>query len=384
MSLYQNFAFEVVHQSTQSHARIGRLKTPHGEIETPAFIFCATKAALKGLSTDQLKRVGASIILSNTYHLMLQPGADLVDEMGGLHEFMAWDGPMLTDSGGFQVFSLGHGHVVDEIKGRARGHARPKLKISEDGVVFTSYRDGQKHLLTPESSMAIQQKLGADLIVSFDECTPFHVPRSYTEASMHLSARWGGRCLDYFTQHTQGQQALYSVIQGGVYEDLRAISCDASNNAAFFGQAIGGSLGASASQMRDITAFTMDKLDRTRPTHLLGIGKLHDIEANISAGIDTFDCVHPTRLGRHGGALVDPHKDGTDHLNLKNARFARDKAPIDDTCPCDTCQRYSRAYLHHLFKAGEILGPSALTLHNVHFMVRWLARLRDEIRHNKR
>ena len=383
MTPYPHFDFEITHQSTKSRARLGHLKTPHGEIETPAFIFCATKAALKGLSTDQLKRAGANIILSNTYHLMLQPGADLVAEMGGLHKFMAWDGPMLTDSGGFQVFSLGHGHVVDEIKGRARGHPRPKLKISEEGVVFTSYRDGQKHLLTPETSMAIQQKLGADLIVAFDECTPFHVPRSYTETSMYMSARWGQRCLDYVQKHGRGRQALYSVIQGGVYEDLRAISSDVSNNADFFGQAIGGSLGASSAQMQDITAFTMDKLDRRRPTHLLGIGKLHDIEANAPSGIDTFDCVHPTRLGRHGGALVDPSVHDTDHLNLKNAQHASDKSPIDEDCPCDTCQTYSRAYLHHLFKAGEILGPMALTLHNVHFMTRWLARLRREILDNQ-
>ena len=381
---YPHFKFEVTHQSTQSRARLGRLTTPHGTIETPGFIFCATKAALKGLSTTQLKQAGVDIILSNTYHLMLQPGCDVVAEMGGLHTFMNWGGPMLTDSGGFQVFSLGHGHVIDEIKGRARGHPRPKLKIGEEGVTFTSYRDGQKHLLTPESSMAIQQKLGADLIVSFDECTPYHVPRSYTEASMHMSARWGTRCLNYFTTHTTGQQALYSVIQGGTYEDLRALSADFSNDQPFFGQAIGGSLGASSTQMQDITTFTMDKLNRARPTHLLGIGKLKDIEQNILSGIDTFDCVHPTRLGRHGGALVDPHLCGTDHLNLKNARFQKDPHPIDEHCGCETCRHYSRAYLHHLFKAGEMLGPVALTLHNVYFMTRWMMRLRDEIRQNKR
>jgi len=388
--------FEVIHQSTKSSARLGRLHTPHGTIDTPAFIFCATNASLKGLSTEVLRSLGIQIILSNTYHLMLQPGADLVADMGGLHTFMNWQGPMLTDSGGFQIFSLGHGGVACEIKGKGQQRPKQTLEITEEGALFKSYLNGDRILLTPEKSMEIQQKLGADLIVSFDECTPYHVPRSYTEASMYQSIRWGKRCLKAFhenaeknliqpptsPQTTPKPQGLYGVIQGGTFPDLRKISCAFVNEHPFFGHAIGGSLGHTWCEMNEVVHVTAENLSPDRPIHLLGIGQLRDINTFVAYGIDTFDCVHPTRIARHGGALVKSGSDTRAHINLKNAHFAKDPDPIDPECLCPTCKNYSKAYLHHLFKAKEMLGPTAVTLHNVAFMERFMQNIRTRIRGN--
>jgi queuine tRNA-ribosyltransferase len=370
------FSFTITKESTQTRARLGLLKTPHGIVETPAFIFCATKAAIKGATPQQMKDAGTQIILSNTYHLMLQPGGEVVERMGGLHKFMGWDGPMLTDSGGYQIFSLGHGSVSEEIKGKRNGPKNRSLKlINEDGATFKSYMGGKMYTLTPESSIKIQRQLGADLIVVLDECTPFNVDKSYTERSMHMSHRWAVRSLNAFnTLNTDGRQALYGIIQGGVYEDLREAGTDFVNSQPFFGHAVGGSLGASKDQMEDIVSFTMSRLSRDRPVHLLGIGGVRDIFHGVEQGIDTFDCVHPTRLARHGGALVrakhwrdQPYK-GSDHLNMRNAIYREDPRPIDSDCACDTCKNYSRAYLHHLFKADELLGLTALTVHNVAFI----------------
>lgn len=376
--------FEITHQSTRSNARCGLLHTPSGTIKTPNFIFCATKASLKGLSTQQLRDVGVDMILSNTYHLMLQPGADLVANMGGLHTFMDWQGPMLTDSGGFQVFSLGHGGVADEIKGRARtaGRLKSRLRIEEEGVFFKSYLNGDTVLLTPEKSIAIQQQLGANLIVAFDECTPYHVSRTYTESAMRRSIRWGERCLKAFDATRQPTQGLLAVIQGGVYQDLRQESAAFANDQAFFGYAIGGSLGSTKDEMDQVVHMTTETLQQNRYKHLLGIGQVRDIAAYTPYGIDTFDCVHPTRIARHGGALVETTLDARAHINLKNATFAKDAQPIQEDCPCPTCQRYTRAYLHHLFKAKEMLGPIAVTLHNVAFMTRFMKKIRDSIKAN--
>lgn len=380
------FNFQATHQTASSKGRLGYLTTPHGILETPAFIFCATKAAVKGLTIQQVQEAGTSIILSNTYHLMLQPGEDIIQQQGGLHRFMGWPGPMLTDSGGFQIFSLGHGSVASEIKG-TRTTARPQnmLKITEEGAVFKSYLDGRRHLLTPERSIQIQHKLGADLIVVLDECTPFHVDKTYTEKSMHLSHRWAQRSLAEFQRlEASNAQALYGIIQGGVYPDLRQASADFVNTQPFFGHAIGGSLGASKGQMAEVVEMTMASLDRTRPIHLLGIGGIRDIFSGVAQGIDTFDCVHPTRLARHGGALIQPHYWETttesfhtrEHINLHKACFRDDLQPIDIECPCATCRTYSRGYLHHLFKAKEFLGMMALTLHNVTYMNRLVADIR--------
>ncbi|MBP6985622.1 MAG: tRNA guanosine(34) transglycosylase Tgt [Alphaproteobacteria bacterium] len=383
----EKFSFHITKQSKTSAARLGRLHTPHGVVETPAFIFCATKAAIKGATPKQMRDAGTQIILSNTYHLMLQPGGELVEKMGGLHKFMGWDGPMLTDSGGYQIFSLGHGSVSEEIKGKRNGPKNRSLKrICEEGATFKSYMGGKMYTLTPESSIQIQRQLGADLIVVLDECTPFHVDKSYTERSMHMSHRWALRSLAEFNHlNEDGRQALYGIIQGGVYQDLREAGTDFVNSQPFFGHAVGGSLGASKDQMEDIVSYTMSRLSRDRPVHLLGIGGIRDIFHGVEQGIDTFDCVHPTRLARHGGALVrakhwreQPYK-GSDHLNMRNAIFKDDPRPIDADCSCEICAHYSRAYIHHLFKANELLGLSALTIHNVAFMNDLLQAIRKAI-----
>ena len=383
------FAFDITYQSPSSRARLGNLMTPHGVVETPAFIFCATKAAIKGATPQQIRDEGTQIILSNTYHLMLQPGSEVIKQLGGLQKVTGWNGPMFTDSGGFQIFSLGHGGVAEEIKGRGQG-SRPKtmLKITEEGAQFKSYVDGQLHTLTPEKSIQVQQDLGADLIVVLDECTPYHVDKAYTEKSMHLSQRWAVRSLSEFQRTNDGSQSLYGISQGGVYPDLRRDMADFLNNHPFFAFAVGGSLGASKSQMTEVVEMAMEHLEPSRPVHLLGIGGISDIFSGVVHGIDTFDCVHPTRLARHGGALVQPHvfealsedSKGREHINLRNARFRHDDSPIDDNCPCTACKTWSRGYIHHLLKANEFLAMNILTIHNVNFMNRLLTAVRSAIK----
>lgn len=377
---YPGFHFEITHRAPASRARLGRLTTPHGALETPAFIFCGTKATIKGVTMDEMRALNTQIILANTYHLMLQPGDELVAQMGGLHQFSGWRGPMLTDSGGFQVFSLGHGSVAEEIKGR-RIINRPKsvLDITEEGVSFKSYTDGRRHFLSPERSMEIQRNLGADLIVVFDECTPFHAGYDYTRASMERTHRWGDRCLKSFGESHDGRQALYGIIQGGVFEDLRAISVDMVNAQPFFGHAIGGSLGADKDQMDHVVAFTAARLSPERPIHLLGIGGVRDIFNGVRAGIDTFDCVHPTRIARHGSALMRGHP--KEHINLRNACYRDDPRPIDVSIHSPAAD-VSRAYIHHLLKAGESLAFHLLTLHNVAFMNQLLSEIRQGIQND--
>ncbi len=378
------FKFSFI-ETTTDRARLGRIETPHGVVETPAFIFCATKAAMKSVTADQMREAETQIILSNTYHLMLQPGADVVAHHGGLQKFTGWRGPMLTDSGGFQIFSLGHGSIANEIKGRQHGYRQKTLlRISEEGARFKSYIDGSTWMLTPEESIRIQCKLGADMIVVLDECTPFHVEKSYTKESMEMSHRWAKRCLVTFDElNEQKTQRLYGIIQGGVFEDLRDQSCDFVNTHPFFGHAIGGSLGASKEQMYDVVNYTASKLDRARPIHLLGIGGIRDIFNGVRAGIDTFDCVHPTRLARHGGALVKPgHMDTgkREHLNLRNQQFQKDNNPIEPDCECSTCRQYTRGYLHHLLKAQEMVVFTLISIHNIFFMNRLLKDIRSALK----
>ncbi|MBX7147409.1 MAG: tRNA guanosine(34) transglycosylase Tgt [Alphaproteobacteria bacterium] len=383
--MYPGFSFNIIHENKNSKARLGHLITPHGAIETPNFIFCATKASIKSASPADLLRENTQIILANTYHLMIQPGADYIARRGGLHKFMGWNGPMLTDSGGFQIFSLGYGSVASEIKGKAQ-HDRPVtlIKISEEGAIFRSYWDGSKQILTPESSIDIQCKLGADLILVLDECTPFHVDRAYTAKSLALSHRWALRSLKQFEimQETKPTgQALYGIVQGGVYEDLRLEAADFLNNHPFFGHAVGGSLGGDITQMREVVGFAMKNLDRQRPVHLLGIGGIADIFYGVKMGIDTFDCVIPTRLARHGNALVK--RQNQERMNLRNAWCAEDDTPIDPECGCYCCQNFSKAYLHHLFKVKELLGMSLVTFHNIHFMNHLMADIRWGIENEK-
>ena len=383
-----DFSWKIKKKSKINNSRIGLISTPHGNIETPAFIFCATKGALKSFSTLDAKKNNTQIILSNTYHLMLQPGSKIIANHGGLHRFMNWDGPMLTDSGGFQIFSLGSGSVADEIKGRKLNTKQKKtmLNINEEGAIFKSYIDGSNLLLSPEKSIQIQRDLGADFIVVFDECTPFNVDKNYTSKSMLRSHRWAIRSINSFNSKIKydyqkgsaGSQKIYGIIQGGVYKDLREESIEFNqNHIDTFGIAIGGSLGSTKDEMREVVNFTASKLKNTRPIHLLGIGDPIDIWTFVEDGIDTFDCVSPTRLARHGSALVKGKKA---KINLKNIEFKEKLEPIERDCNCYTCKNFTLSYLYHLFSSQELLGMQLLTHHNIFFMNNLMTVIRESIR----
>ena len=385
-----NFKWKINKISKNSRARTGTLTTPHGDIQTPAFIFCGTKASLKSYNTLDAKKHNTQIILSNTYHLMLQPGSEIIANHGGLHNFMNWQGPMLTDSGGFQIFSLGCGSVADEIKGRGNNYRNKSLvNIAEEGALFRSYIDGEYKLLTPEKSIEIQRNLGADLILVFDECTPFHVEKKYTADSMNRSHRWATRSINSFLRKgrysfksgSSGPQELYGIIQGGIYNDLRDESIDFNlNSNIFFGLAIGGSLGSSKEEMYSVVEYTSSKLSSKHPIHLLGIGDPNDIWNLVKWGVDTFDCVSPTRLARHGAALVRSKKG---KINIKNYQYKESLKPIDEQCKCSTCQNYSLSYLHHLLKSQELLGLTLITGHNIFFMNELMAYIRQSIEKEK-
>ena len=377
---YPNFSFDITARDEKSNARVGRLKTPHGEIETPNYIFCGTKATVKNVSPAGLHEAKTDIILSNTYHLMLQPGADLVEKMGGLHKFMGWNGPMLTDSGGFQVFSLGEGTMANEIKGKSnKGYDNKNLvKITEEGCVFKSYIDGRTINLTPEYSMEIQRKLGADLLMQFDECTPYHVDKDYTARSMEMSIRWGDRCLAEFERHDNGAQALYGIVQGGVYPDLRKFSAEYTADRPFFGTAIGGCLGGSDEEMYTVVASSMPHVHEDRPVHFLGIGQIKDVFRFVRLGIDTFDCVIPTRLARHGTAFIKGSANET--INLKNAKYREDETPLDERVGIPASCGFSKAYLHHLLKSDELLASQLLAQHNIATMNMLMREVREAIK----
>ena len=394
---YPGFEFEVVHRTTADRnwpnaARISNLKTPHGNVETPAFIFCATRGVIRGVTPAQMQAEKTQIILGNTYHLMLQPGAATVARLGGLHKMMGWDGPMFTDSGGFQIFSFGGGTASSEIKGN-RSHKRPKmlLNIEESGATFRSYIDGNIHQLTPENSIRVQRNIGADIILVLDECSPYEVGRDYTAKSMQLTHRWATRSIQEFVKNPEGSagpQALYGIIQGGVYEDLRRESAEFTMSQPYFGYAVGGCLGSDNFELQDVVSMAMEPLNNTqsvpRPIHLLGIGGVADIWDGVAKGIDTFDCVNPTRLARHGGAYLRPvfakNSQSRDHVNLKNSCFREDDSPLDPECKCYTCLTFVRSYLHHLIKANEITAIQYLAIHNVAFMNRLMEQIRTAIR----
>lgn len=379
MPHYPHFGFDITFQDKASRARIGRLKTPHGTIETPNYIFCGTKATIKNLSPAQLYEAQTDIILSNTYHLMLQPGAGLVEKMGGLHRFMNWNGPLLTDSGGFQVFSMGGGQGADEIKGRNKGYEAKKslLDITEEGAVFRSHIDGTKIKLTPELSMEIQRKLGADLLMQFDECTPYHVTKEYTARSMEMSMRWGDRCLVEFERNNDGKQGIYGIVQGGVHADLRAISASYTKDRPFFGTAIGGCLGGTDEEMERVVASSVPFIHPARPVHFLGIGRIRDVFRFVRLGIDTFDCVIPTRLARHGVAFLKGQQGET--INLKNAKYRQDDTPLDAGMDIPCSNAFSKAYIHHLLKSNELLASQILAQHNVATINRLMREIRAAI-----
>ena len=386
----KDFTWSIKKKSNNSNARIGIISTPHGDIDTPAFIFCATKAALKSFTTIDAKKNSTQIILSNTYHLMLQPGSSLIARHGGLHKFMGWKGPMLTDSGGFQIFSLGHGSVADEIKGRKNNSKINKtlLNINEEGAVFKSYIDGSNLLLSPEKSIQVQRDLGADLILVFDECTPFNVDKDYTYQSMMRSHRWANRSINAFNskikynlkEGSAGPQEIYGIIQGGIYREMREESIEFNQNKInTFGIAIGGSLGSNKEEMKKIVNFTASKLNKKKPVHLLGIGDPIDIWTFVEQGIDTFDCVSPTRLARHGTALI---KSKRGKINLKNSIYKDNMNPIDSKCSCYTCENFTLAYLYHLFATQELLALQLITNHNIFFMNNLMHTIRNAIKEN--
>lgn len=362
-------------------ARVGRIETPHGIVDTPAFFPVGTQATVKSLTPDDLIAIGAQGILANTYHLFLRPGADLVERLGGLHRFMAWPRPIMTDSGGYQAFSLGlaieHGvgKIAKMFPGSVEAPARPTRKhlarITDDGVEFASHLDGSRQLLTPEISVKVQQQLGADLILAFDECTSPLSDYDYTRAAMMRTHRWAVRCLDAWTRTDQG---LYGIVQGGAYPDLREQSARCIGDLPFFGLAIGGSLGRSKDDMHDVLDWTIPLLPEAKPRHLLGIGEPEDLFECVERGIDTFDCVAPTRLARHGGLYT-----ASGRVNIRKAIYREDPAPIEDGCACLTCRVFSRAYLRHLFVAEEILGYRLATIHNLHFILTLMARIRQGI-----
>ena len=347
--------YELIKQCPHTGARAGRIHTPHGSFDTPIFMPVGTQASVKTLAPEELKEMGAGIILSNNYHLFLRPGSKLVKEAGGLHKFMNWDRAILTDSGGFQVFSLGD-----------------LRKISEEGVTFRSHIDGSKKFLSPEIATQSQMDLGADIIMAFDECVPYPADFKYTRESMELTLRWAQRCKDTMTNPNQG---LFGIVQGGMYKDLR-IECD--NRLVdmdFPGYAVGGlSVGEPKELMYEMLNITLEHLPQNKARYLMGVGTPDCLVEGVLRGIDMFDCVYPTRVARNGTAMT-----WNGRLVIKNAQYERDFHPIDEHCNCYTCRNYSRAYIRHLVRVNEIFGLRLLTIHNLHFLIDFMRQMRQSI-----
>lgn len=413
------FSFCILHKDKKSNARVGVVNTPHGSFDTPAFLPVGTNATVKALDPIDIKNTGSQIILSNTYHLYLRPGHDVIKTLGGLHKYMNWDGPIFTDSGGFQVFSLGFGieHEVGKIvplyganeKELVFGHAvvgsntiipRTKLcKIEEEGPTFVSHIDGSVHFFPPEKSIDVQMALGADFIVALDECTsPLH-DYDYTKYAMERTHRWQARALrefqkvstyqsvkapkksvsDTLTRDTQTRsapsQALFGVIQGGPFEDLRIVSTKFVADHDFFGVGIGGAL-VSKTKMHEILDWIHPHLPPDRPRHLFGIGTVDDIFSAVERGVDMFDCVSPTRMARMGYVLIKAYRADRFRLDITKSVFLKDPKPIDPSCRCYTCQNFSRAYLCHLFRARELLAYRLTSIHNLYFMQKLMVNIR--------
>jgi queuine tRNA-ribosyltransferase len=358
--------FEI--QARDGDARAGLIHLAHGPVETPAFIPLATKGSVRGLSSAEVAGLGYEMVLGNTFHLHLAPGEKLIAERGGLHRFMGWDRPIITDSGGFQVFSLAHGGVADEIKGRRGIQAGgAKVEISEEGVAFQSLLDGSNRFLGPEESMGIQAALGSDIALTFDECTPAHADRDYTARSTERTLRWLDRCLDWHGREGPADQAVFGIVQGGVHEDLRRESAERTAAAGIDGIAIGGTLGRDKDEMHGVLSFTVPLLPEEAPRHLLGIGEVDDLLAGIAMGIDLFDCAIPTRLARHGTALA-PNPEGRFRIDLTKAGYTSDDSPVVEGCACEACTRHTRAYLHYLARNKDLTGTRLLTVHNLRYM----------------
>ena len=359
-------------------ARAGVLSLAHGEVRTPAFVPLASTGTVKGLHAAEVAALGYEMVLGNTFHLFIRPGAEHVAEMGGLHEFMGWDRPIITDSGGFQVFSLGHGSVADEIKRRRSRDQSKVIEISEDGVLFSSYVDGSERFMGPETSMEVQALLGSDVALAFDECTPAHADRDYTARAMQRTHRWLDRCLAWRREHPQPGQLFMGIVQGGVHEDLRAESAERVAAATPDAVAVGGSLGETKEEMHMVVGWSLRGLPEEAPRHLLGIGDVDDILSAVAAGIDTFDCATPTRLGRHGTALV-PDPERRFRLDLAKGRQAGSREPIAEGCPCPACREHTRGYIHYLIRAEELTAVRLVTLHNLTFMRELMEGIRSAV-----
>ena len=347
-------SFSLLHTDASSRARLGRITTPHGEIATPAFAPVGTQATVKALDPRDLRELGAELILSNTYHLYLRPGAGIVAGQGGLHRFMGWDGPILTDSGGFQVFSLAG-----------------RRTFSDEGVLFRSHIDGSQHLFTPEMVIRVQEQLGADIIMCLDECAE-PLDRAYNERALARTHDWAVRCR---AAHSRPDQALFGIVQGGIWADLRQQSAEYLTGLDFPGYAIGGlSVGESKAQMYAMLDVTAPLLPADKPRYLMGVGAPEDLLEGVARGIDLFDCVLPTRLARNAALFTHQGR-----INLRNARFDQDPAPVEPGCGCYACRHFSLAYLHHLFKAKELLAYRLATIHNVHFLLQLMRDIRAAI-----
>jgi queuine tRNA-ribosyltransferase len=370
--------FEV--EARDGSARAGVLHTAHGTVRTPAFIPLATKGTVRGLESAEVAELGYEMVLGNTYHLFVSPGPERIAKAGGLHGFMGWERALITDSGGFQVFSLAHGGVADEVKGSGRpaGDHGSVLSIGEEGVRFRSYRDGAPLFISPEISMQVQAALGSDIALVFDECTPYHADREYTARSMERTHRWLARCLAWHGAEGPERQAVFGIVQGGVHEDLRRESAQAVSEAGVDGIAIGGTLGRDKEEMRGVLAMTAPLLPEEAPKHLLGIGEVDDLLEGIALGIDVFDCAVPTRLARHGVAVV-PDPDSRFRLDLRKSGHEGDRNPLVDGCPCPACANHDRDYLSYLSRAEELTAVRLICLHNLTYMHELVAGAREAI-----
>lgn len=355
-----SISFELLKEDKDTKARLGIIHTPHGDVETPIFMPVGTKATVKAMTPEELKEMNAQIILSNTYHLYLRPGHDLVKEAGGLHKFMNWDRPILTDSGGFQVFSLGSMRT-----------------ISEKGVDFRSFIDGSKHFISPEKSIEIQNALGSDIMMAFDECAPYPADHDYVKKSLERTTRWAKRSLE--ANANPETQSVFGIIQGGVYRDLREQSLREITDLNFPGYAVGGlSVGEPAEMMYEVLDYTVPLMPKDKPRYNMGVGSPDYLFESVIRGIDMADCVLPTRIARNGTFFTSHGK-----LTIKNAKYERDFTPIDHECDCYACRNYSRAYIRHLFKADEILGARLATTHNLHFLIKLMENIRQAIREDR-
>lgn len=354
------FTYEVIKKSNENAARLGKITTTRGVIETPIFMPVGTQATVKSMTPEELKEIRSQIILSNTYHLYMRPGHDLIREAGGLHTFMNWDRPILTDSGGFQVFSLG-----------------AMRKISEEGVSFRSHIDGSKHFITPEKAVEIQTALGSDIMMAFDECPPYPADRRYVKQSLERTTRWAKRCRQ--VHDPDGRQTLFGIVQGGMYKDLRRQSVEELLELGFKGYALGGlSVGEPKELMYEVLEFTMPLMPEEKPRYLMGVGSPDCLFEGVERGIDMFDCVLPTRMARTGTAMTSQGR-----VAIKQARYTRDFSPLDPECDCYTCRNYSKAYLRHLYKANEILSARLFTYHNLYFLLRLMENIREAIREDR-